>query len=195
MPHWLAPALRGAALQTLRIHSPVSAAIDALVQGSLVELFQAYGVAVAPKPPSVREATRKFPEISAGIGFTRDTAGGRKSGRLTVSLPSEALALMKTDPGAPQRQADWARELANQLLGRVKNRMLQFSVKLQAGVPQTLEPKLLQEQMQTASAMRVYAGRTLRGDVLVTLEGIPPESELVYVGPGTIAREGDTLFF
>jgi hypothetical protein len=172
----------------------VSAAIDALVQGSLVELFQAYGVAVAPKPRGPRDATPKFPDISVGISFTREAAT-RKTGRLTLSLPSEVLALMKTDPGTPLRQADWARELSNQLLGRIKNRMLQFSVKLHAGLPQSLEPTLLQEQMQTSTTMRAYAGRTLRGDVLVTLEGIPPESELVYVGPGTLAREGDTLFF
>ena len=170
----------------------MSAAIDALVQGSLVELFQAYAVALAPMPASGRPP--KFPDISAGIGFTRGTTR-TASGRLTLSLPTEVLGLMKAEGGAPIRQADWARELANQLLGRIKNRFLQFSIKLQAGLPQNLDPKLLQEQMRTSASMRAYAGRTLRGDVLVTLEGMPLESELVYVGPGTVAREGDTLFF
>lgn len=170
------------------------AAIDALVQGSLVELFQAYDVAVAPKPRSAREATPKLPDFCVGIGFTREAAS-RKTGRLTMSLPSEVLAQMKTDASTPVRQADWMRELTNQLLGRIKNRLLQFSVRLQAGLPQNLEPKLLLEQMQSSTAMRAYVGRTLRGEVLVTLEGIPAESELVYIGPSTVAREGDTFFF
>jgi hypothetical protein len=181
-------------IQTLGILRPVPAAIDALVQGSLVDLFQAYGVAIAPMPRSGREATAKFPDISVGIGFTREAAT-RKAGRLTLSLPTDVLGLMKAEGGTPLRQADWAREITNQLLGRVKNRLLQFSIKLQAGLPQALDPKLLQEQIQTSTSLLAYAGRTLRGNVVVTLEGMPAESELVYVGPGIVAQEGDTLFF
>jgi hypothetical protein len=42
----------------------------------------------------------------------------------------------------------------------------------------------------------VYAGRTVRGDIIVTLEGLPHEAELSYVGPSlAAATEGEVLFF
>ena len=43
--------------------------IDALLQGSLVDLFQAYGVAIAPLPRDVRAEPERYPELSALISF------------------------------------------------------------------------------------------------------------------------------
>jgi len=166
-------------------------AIDSLIQASLVELFQAYDIAVAPMPKSARHNQISLPDVSAMIGFSSDS---RRPGRLTLSIPSGVLGLMKGDVQG-FRQGDWARELANQLMGRIKNRMLQFSVRLQTGLPSNLESKLLESQLHSSSTMRSYAGRTLRGEVVVTVEGMPNESELTYVGPGRIASEGETILF
>lgn len=170
---------------------PQRGAIDSLVQASLVELFQAYGIAVAPMPKSAPSRHPTLPDVSAMIGFNSDA---RRSGRLTLSLPSGVLGLMKGDV-QNFRQGDWARELTNQLMGRIKNRMLQFSIRLQAGLPSNLESKLLESQLQSSSTMHAYTGRTLRGEVVVTLEGMPNEAELTYVGPGRAATEGDTILF
>jgi hypothetical protein len=173
----------------------VRGAIDALVQGSLVELFQAYGVAVAPSPRSSRERLPPLPDVSASITFTSGE-GARKPGRLTLSVPSAILSLMRADPLGGVRQSDWARELTNQLMGRIKNRLLQFTVRIQAHLPMNLESKLLAQQLQNDGGQRVYAGRTLRGNVIVTLEGLPHEAELAYVGPSlAVAAEGEVLFF
>jgi hypothetical protein len=170
---------------------PQRGAIDSLVQASLVELFQAYGIAVAPLPKSARERQPTLPDVSAMIGFSSES---RRPGRLTLSIPVGVLGLMKGDvPGF--RQGDWARELTNQLMGRIKNRMLQFSIRLQVGLPSNLESKLLESQLQSSSTMQAYAGRTLRGEVVVTLEGMPNEAELTYVGPGRVATEGDAILF
>jgi hypothetical protein len=165
--------------------------VDSLVQASLVDLFQAYDIAVAPMPRSARERPPPLPDVSAMIGFSTDS---RRSGRLTLSLPSAVLALMKSVQGG-FRQADWARELSNQLMGRIKNRLLQFSVRLQAGLPSNVDSKVLESQLQGSSSVRAYAGRTLRGEVVATLEGMPSDVELKYVGPGSVATEGETIFF
>ncbi len=67
--------------------------MDTIVQGSLVELFQSCGVAVAPQPRGRLDVSQiKIPEISAAISFTlaqapKTTPG---AGRITLSLP-EAL--------------------------------------------------------------------------------------------------------
>lgn len=170
----------------------VRGAIDSLVQGSLVELFQAYSVALAPQPRSAREPLPKPAEICAVIGFNHGTP--KRAGKLTLSLSAPVLGLMKVELGST-RQVDWARELCNQLMGRIKNRMLQFNVRLQAGLPSSIDRKLLEEQQRGAPPARAYLGRTLRGDVLVTLDGMPHEAELVYVGPSVVANEGETIFF
>jgi hypothetical protein len=43
--------------------------------------------------------------------------------------------------------------------------------------------------------MRIYLGRTLRGDVLVTLDGMIDESRLVYSGPADTGNAGDVIIF
>jgi hypothetical protein len=45
------------------------------------------------------------------------------------------------------------------------------------------------------ATLRVYTGRTVRGNVLLTLEGMPEESELSYVGPEGVAAEGELILF
>jgi hypothetical protein len=170
----------------------VRGAIDSLVNGSLVELFHAYDVAVAPSPRPALKQTPTIPELSAAVAFLRR---GAAPGRLTLSMPVAVLELTKQGLVGTAPRADWARELANQLMGRVKNRLLHFSVRVDIGPPSTLDSSMLQSHVRSVANLRVYAGRTLRGEILVTLEGMPDESELTYVGAGTQPTEGDTLFF
>lgn len=169
----------------------VRGAIDALVQGALVDLFQAYDVAIAPLPRSSLARLPAIPEVSAGIAFTRARA---PSGRLTLSLPAAVLELTRWGNGG-NLKTDWARELANQLMGRVKNRLLPFNVRVDVGQLFSLDSKLLITQLQRASSTRVYAGRTLRGEVVVTLDGMPDEAELTYVGAAVVPAEGEMLLF
>lgn len=170
--------------------SGLRVAIDSLVQASLVELFNAYGVALAPLPRS-SVASSALPEISVAAAFRYGGTGG-SGGRLTLSLPSALLEHMKSTEVTSVRM-DWARELANQLLGRIKNRLLPFGVRLEIGSLTLLDPKLLQHQLQDLSGQRLYAGRTLRGLVLATLQGLPADSALTYVG-GVAATEGAMLW-
>lgn len=172
--------------------SSVRGAIDSLVQGSLVDLFAAYHVAMAPLPRGPQQRGPLSTDISANVTFTRGTG---QTGRLTLSLPTAVLELLKGDAGSSELHKDWARELANQLSGRVKNRLLQFNVRLQISPPASLDSKLLSCQLETsASSTRSYAGRTLRGEVLVTIQGMPDDSELVFVGASG-ASEGDLILF
>jgi hypothetical protein len=177
-------------------HPPASGirgAIDSLVQGSLVDLFGAYGVAVAPLPRSSRPQSPTLPDISATVGFARLVLGS-PAGRITLSLPSALLEHMSPD-AASKLKADWARELANQLMGRIKNRLLPFNVRLQVGVSTLLDSGRLGRQLQDSLEARVYIGRTLRGEIVVTFEGLPEDSELSYIGPGSMASEGDAILF
>jgi hypothetical protein len=177
-------------------HPPASGirgAIDSLVQGSLVDLFGAYGVAVAPLPRSSRSQIPTVAYISATVGFVR-LALASPAGRITLSLPCALLEQMSPH-AAGKLQADWARELANQLMGRIKNRLLPFNVRLQVGVSTLVDSARLAHQLQGSQEARVYIGRTLRGAIIVTFEGMPEDSELSYVGPVSQASEGDAILF
>jgi hypothetical protein len=162
--------------------------VDSLLQASLVELFGAYGVAFAPLPRSALGAPTA-PEVSVAAAFRNEAGTG---GRLTLSLPAALLEHMKHEEATSVRM-DWARELANQLLGRVKNRLLPFGVRIDIGLLTLLDPKLMQHQLQELSGLRVCHGRTLRGPVLVTVRGLPEDSSLSYVG-AVRAKEGGMLW-
>jgi hypothetical protein len=172
--------------------SGIRGAIDALVQSALVELFAAYDVAVAPLP-RYRHQPRQpvVPEVSAAATFMLRGRFG-PPGRLTLSLPSALLESMNT---SGTLKGDWTRELASQLMGRIKNRLLQFSVRIEVGVSSMLDSKALTSHLGQARAVRIYSCRTLRGELLVSLEGMPDESQLVYVGPVNVASEGTGILF
>lgn len=171
--------------------------IDALLQGSLVELFQAYGVAIAPLPRNDRAQPERYPEISALIGFSGSNDGrcATASGRLSLSVPTEVLDAMQNERGLQGRHADWARELVNQLMGRFKNRLLPFGAKLQTGLPSSIGREALEAQVARAASRRIYRARTLRGEIVAALDSTLNEAELSYVGPTTDASEGELILF
>jgi hypothetical protein len=166
-------------------------ALDALVQGSLVELFGAYDVAAAPLPRAVGLGAT-IPDMSVAVAFHR--SGSReRTGSLTLSLPSALLDAMRSSE-TKSVKTDWARELTNQLMGRIKNRLLSFSVRIEVGGLTTVDSKTLERQVQTTPSVRVYRARTLRGDVVATLSGLPEERELVFVG-APVTTEGTLILF
>ncbi len=153
-----------------------------------MDLFGAYGVAFAPLP-NASGATASIPEITVAAAFRSSPING---GRLTLSLPGPLLEQMRSTESTSVRM-DWARELANQLLGRIKNRLLPFGIRLELGLLTLLDQNVLRHQLQTPAGLKLYAGRTLRGQVLITAYGLPGDSALAYVGSGS-AAEGAMLW-
>lgn len=168
-------------------------AIDTFVQAAVVDLFQAYGVAVAPLPRTSLHRGRIVPEVCAMIAFSPE-GGTEQAGRLTLAAPRIVLGSMRGVEQASHREDDWCRELASQLLGRIKKRLLHFGITLRTDAPVDLDPRLLEEQLHQPSNIRIYAGRTLRGEILVTLLGHPQEGDLEYLGSSTMT-EGDLILF
>src|SRR3954468_15108538 len=139
--------------------------VDALLQGALVDLFQAYNVALAPLPRDARGEPDQYPDLAAVIGFTCAGASNQATGRLSLSVPSQLFDVMRGDSAHLGRTADWMRELANQLMGRCKNRLLPYGATLQAGLPGSIGREALEAQLARAANVRIYRARTLRGQV------------------------------
>nr|PZN21134.1 MAG: chemotaxis protein CheX [Pseudomonadota bacterium] len=167
------------------------AALDIIIQSSTVELFHSWGIAVAPVARNLfRPEQFQSYELVASIDFD----GRGLNGTLALAVPQSVFALVKQDPTRPHTGRDWVRENVNQLLGRIKGRLLQFQVTLKAGLPAVMTPEAF-EQMRARGFLAVYAFRTLRGEVLVALSGQVDYSVFVYSGATTLPSEGDIILF
>jgi len=165
--------------------------LDTIVQSATVDLFRSYGVAVAPVARrTVRPAN--LPEGHCGaISFN----GQGVNGALTLFVPLPILGLTK--PGmlqAPQAR-DWIRELTNQLMGRIKTRLLQLGVTLSMGLPSALDRRLVERRERPSGSLLVFEFRTIRDAITVTLEGAFDESGFKYSGTANPGSEGDVIIF
>jgi hypothetical protein len=174
------------------------AVMDTIVQGALVDLLQSCGVAVAPQPRGrLNLAELTIPEVSSAIGFTLAQAVNAtpSPGKLTLSLPDQLFAIMKSETLRRPQPFDWVRELTNQLAARIKHRLLPLGASMQPMLPSLITREALEASRGRFPSMRVYVGRTLRGHVLVTLDTIVDESRLNYTGPVDMGNAGDVIVF
>jgi hypothetical protein len=166
--------------------------LDALVQGSTVDLFHSYQVAVAP-----------IARVRAGFVLTQvlDFVGVISfsspsfTGRLVLAVPHGVPALMKAEVGSYSTARDWTRELTNQLMGRLKNRLSQFQVVLQVGLPSIFDRKHFARQLSQTEGAAIYRFRTLAGEFVVVIDGTCDEALFVYSGARNGAKEGDIILF
>jgi hypothetical protein len=166
--------------------------LNTIVQSATVELFAACGVAAAPLPQAALGSNElEMPEISASISFS----GSGFSGTLTLAMAEPVFVLMKQDPTRPFKTRDWIRELTNQLMGRLKKRLLQFQVTLTTGLPSASNSSVTQRQGERSGSTRIFLFRTLRGQILVSLQGALNEAALKYEGQLNLAGEGDIIIF
>jgi hypothetical protein len=111
---------------------------DQLVTSAASELFAARGIDVRVVPGADVSI-----EYAATIGFASD--GMR--GMIGLGMSPDTLQLMtgRDQPaGATYNGEDWLAESANQLLGRLKNKLLRYGVVLSIALPTVLQGVRLQ---------------------------------------------------
>ena len=167
--------------------------LDALLQSSTVELFQSRGIAVAPLPSSVGNPYQATYFNLAGVVTL---ASAKANGSLSLSWGDTVFSLFTPPlPATSRGGRDLLRELTNQLAGRIKNRLLNFALVLDIGVPTVLSGQALEHQRPRRETDVVYMFRTLRGEIVVTLDlQIDPDG-LSYSGTSRVAKEGDFIVF
>jgi hypothetical protein len=159
-----------------------------MLQTSTIELFRSYAIAIAPAGGFADLDRLDSDAEGAGLCFS----GGGMSGELVLAAPRAILAAMGHGEALGAR--DWVRELANQLLGRVKNRLLRYEVRLGGGVPSALQRLELRARLASDVA-RVYMFRSLRGVVFVALHGTTVLGDLRLKGSESGPGEGDLVLF
>jgi hypothetical protein len=180
-----------------------------LVISSCTELFAAYGVALDRKQASVLAVKPARPEASAGgmVNFS----GPLVSGSLLLVAPFAFLAECRPGPLRTQRLAmssssdwilvrDWSMELANQLVGRLRNRLYDHDVTIDVRGPTAVSAHPLAmtiggrkgEPVQFVTPqkhlVRVWMDAT-------TSPGFDAAMARKPVTPGASAKEGDVLLF
>jgi hypothetical protein len=166
--------------------------LDTLIQSAAVDLFHSCGLAVAPLDRSrPRKVDLQHHELTGGVTFT----GQGFSGVVSVVVPTEAFALIRQDTARPYSGRDWVREIANQLVGRIKSRLLQFNVTLSIGLPTIMNKDAVDRQRSRGPFLSIYGFRTLRGEIIITLSGEIDLDIFVYSGADNVPSEGDIILF
>ncbi len=173
-------------------HLANSSAIDTIVQSSTVELLRTHGVAVAPRSRREERCTVPAQEVVGIIRFDSDEIAGH----LTLVVPRAVFAETSQAKSRRVDHADWTREGTNQLMGRIKNRLLQYSVRLRVHVPTVLSGVAFARQGVSASSPQVvYRFGALRGEVVVTIDPSLAHTLLEYSNEHLVAPEGELILF
>lgn len=165
-------------------------AIDTIIQSSTVELLHSYGLSIAPRG---RSATRRHTAEHEAVGII-SFDGGSVAGRLTLSIPRPVFVAPSSVHTENTTLPDWTRELTNQLMGRIKNRLMQFQLKLRTHIPTVLSGAAL--MLQKAPPTEIwYTFAALRGEIIVTVDASLAQAVLEYSNASVVVAEGELILF
>jgi hypothetical protein len=168
--------------------APIATVIDLYVAAS-AELFSAYGLVSGAKDnaPRLRHETRYVSILSAT---------GEKIRLLsTLSIDESLLASMHParEPKLSQRKLeDWCRELNNQLMGRVKNKLLRVGCEVMTGLPSLITGTDVSAVAPPELDFREYFFASAQGRLESTLAMLLAPDLVLAAAPGAeqIMREG-----
>jgi hypothetical protein len=164
--------------------------IDGLVQGATRALFETYGVHLDPDDSPVA-ITLGSVELVSVIGFSSDTL----SGSLLLASPNSVVEHTLSTVGASL--ADWSGELSNQLLGRIKNQLLEYQVLINVSLPVVIAGGSFALPAKTRALTRYFSFVSEWGKLFVRFEGeLALGVELVHQAQAERSiSEGETLIF
>lgn len=167
----------------------IAETIDNILFAATTGLFKAYGLQLteAPTPGEAVPAP-----LCAVIGFT----GPSLTGALMIAADQQPIVATRPTPQTTDR--DWVAELANQLLGRVKNRLLTFGVEIYATTPIVLRGERITPLGSTGSLPGVVFRTPSGGRITVWVDHHVLDGQRLAklaVADESVAREGDVILF
>lgn len=163
--------------------------LDNILFASATSLFKAYGVAVSETGKERIEPAAP----SCAIGFLGQSLTG------TVVLTADPEVLRHSKPLETSADRDWLGELTNQLMGRVKNRLLAYGVEVQPTTPVVLRGERLVPLGRNGELSGVVLRHPSGGIVVATIDHEVLDaaglSQLKRVEGLQLPREGDVILF
>lgn len=163
------------------------AVLDDIVTRSSLELFAAYGLELirCAEPPPARVAEEL---VYAGIiGYTGESMRG------SLVLAPTAELLERSYQGTSSAR-DWTAELANQLLGRIKNQLLGCGVEIYVTTPVLIRGAHLAPvpRVEELQPHRFVAGTS---ELMVWFDAEITDGVVLQPGQSSIPAEGETFLF
>ncbi len=159
--------------------------VASLAATACVELFMAYEVKLIPTSASLVESEQ--PMISSVMGFVGPDIRG------TLLMASDYGPLLASRPGEG-RLRDWAGELANQIVGQLKSKLLARGTDLALNTPVVLQGLRVQPLPKHEAAPAVFKGGNGMVWVWVELE-TATGVVLAPEGPSQTASMGEIQVF
>jgi len=170
--------------------SEAKRSLDRLVADCCLQLFSDYRLEIEASDPGALPTPNRQFLLSGIIGFTSRHLRG------AVVLATTQEPLEKTNPATNPSHRDWICELANQLLGRVKNQLLARGVEIFASTPIALRGEHLSPVLQQSLIAELFIAGG--GVVCVWMDcEVDAGFELPVSGHFEAApvSEGETLLF
>jgi hypothetical protein len=179
------------ARSTVRPAASSTTAIDTIIQSSTVELMLSHRLSVAPRPRVEMAGFVPHADVAGVVGFHGPNMGGS----LTLAVPVGVFDLMTHRQAHNTTYAEWVYELTNQVMGHIKNRLIQFQVKLRTHVPIVLSGAALERHKQRTVDEVVYRFGTLRDEIAVAVDVSLTRAILEYSNASLLIRGSDLLLF
>jgi hypothetical protein len=163
---------------------------DQLVVASATELFRHRGIEL--EPTTVRDAPIEY---AAVIGFAADDMRGM----VGLGMDPDTLRNLAAHVGAAGvNPEDWLGESANQLLGRLKNKLLDYGVAVGVALPTVLRGVRLEFLATAARPLWTYGFQSDAGWMCAWLDvRLPAEFVLTRTDDPELrgTPEGELLLF
>ena len=166
--------------------------VEGLVMDATRALFETYGVKLELDGCAVAKTLPSVGVIST-IGFSSPALNGS----LLLGIPN--VVMQQTLPTPDANLADWSGELANQLLGRLKNKLLPFDVVINLALPVVVSGDEFHLPARARRLTRHFSFISEWGRLFVRTEmELRPSLELVrhHMDSSVVGMdEGELLFF
>ncbi|HWO13860.1 MAG TPA: hypothetical protein VNN80_30365 [Polyangiaceae bacterium] len=153
--------------------------------------MRSHRVSVAPRPPAGVVGYVPEAVVAGVVNFHGPDIGGS----LTLVVPVAVYDLMLMRHGLNTTHAEWVYELTNQVMAQIKNRLIQFQVKLRTHVPVVLSGAVLERHKRRTADEVVYRFGTLRGEITVAVDASLSRAILQYSNDSLLVRGSDLLLF
>jgi CheY-specific phosphatase CheX len=185
------PARNERASQPVDRPTAKATAVDTIIQSSTVELMRSHSVSVAPRPRAEMVGYVPESEVAGVVRFH----GPNIVGSLTLALPVAVYALMMQRHPQNTTHSEWVYELTNQVMAHIKNRLIQFQVRLRTHVPVVLSGAALERHRHRRADEVIYRFGTLRGEITVAVDASLTQAMLQYSNAPLLVRDSDLLLF
>lgn len=171
------------------------AILDNIINESTLSLFAVSGMQLVPVTDLPEEHDHTF---AATIGFTNPRLRGMlvlttDRNMVSRSRPAE----LRSSTPSEQDLNDWAGELVNQLIGRIKNQLLRHQIDLQLSIPSVVRGKLLRRALPDALISHQANFTHAAGSIYICFDAVAVEGlefKAVTEEPEGISEGELTLF-